>query len=102
MTTNHLSRLDPALIRPGRVDLLEYIDDALPTQAKQLFMRFYVGDENVQDDSELRIMASALEENIEAEMKAGKRVSMAALQGLFIRSSAKDAVKQCRDLAVVR
>ena len=28
MTTNHLTRLDPALIRPGRADVLEKIDDA--------------------------------------------------------------------------
>ena len=28
MTTNYLHRLDPALIRPGRVDYVQLIDDA--------------------------------------------------------------------------
>lgn len=41
MTTNHLSRLDPALIRPGRVDYVQLIDDASDGQIRQLFLKFY-------------------------------------------------------------
>lgn len=32
MTTNHIERLDPALIRPGRVDYVQLIDDATDYQ----------------------------------------------------------------------
>jgi mitochondrial chaperone BCS1 len=44
LTTNHIERLDPALIRPGRVDVAEYIGDASPQQAYTLFTRFYGAD----------------------------------------------------------
>ena len=101
MTTNHLERLDPALIRPGRVDLLELIDDAVPTQAKTLFTRFYQDDENLTPE-ELKGLAGRIETIVEEQQKNGQRVSMAALQGLFIRSGPHDAVKHCTDLFVKR
>lgn len=41
MTTNHIERLDSALIRPGRVDVQEFIGNASPEQARRLFMQFY-------------------------------------------------------------
>ncbi|PWN52524.1 hypothetical protein IE53DRAFT_385035 [Violaceomyces palustris] len=41
MTTNHVERLDSALIRPGRVDLIEELGDAETSQVKELMMRFY-------------------------------------------------------------
>lgn len=41
MTTNHVERLDPALIRPGRVDLIEELGDADETMVRDLFERFY-------------------------------------------------------------
>lgn len=41
MTTNHVERLDPALIRPGRVDYIEELGDAEYDQVIKLFMRFY-------------------------------------------------------------
>lgn len=97
MTTNHPERLDPALIRPGRVDLSVLIDDASPTQAKRLFTQFYGYDDGSEgwesiSKEELERMSRAVEELVEIEMKNGRRVSMAALQGLFIRSSARDAL----------
>ncbi|CAO1638655.1 unnamed protein product [Sympodiomycopsis kandeliae] len=41
MTTNHVERLDPALIRPGRIDLIEELGDADENMIKDLFERFY-------------------------------------------------------------
>lgn len=41
MTTNHVERLDPALIRPGRVDLIEELGDADEGMVRDLFDRFY-------------------------------------------------------------
>lgn len=98
MTTNHPERLDPALIRPGRVDLSLKIDDASPAQAKHLFLRFYGRDDNVSgwetiDESTLAQMGQHIEDIVAEQMEAGHRVSMAALQGLFIRTSVRDVVK---------
>jgi chaperone BCS1 len=39
MTTNHIERLDPALIRPGRVDFVQLVDDATDYQVKILLFR---------------------------------------------------------------
>ena len=41
MTTNHPERLDPALIRPGRVDRKVELGHATPDQARRLFLWFY-------------------------------------------------------------
>ena len=41
MTTNYLDRLDLALMRPGRVDIAQYIGAATYSQAKRLFRQFY-------------------------------------------------------------
>ncbi|OSD01560.1 hypothetical protein PYCCODRAFT_485041 [Trametes coccinea BRFM310] len=108
MTTNHPERLDPALIRPGRVDLAVLIDDASPRQARRLFERFYgpgeegqVGWERIPEE-ELKGMADEMEQIVTEESQRRRRISMAALQGLFIRSSAREAVKDVRTLFVER
>ncbi|KXS20923.1 P-loop containing nucleoside triphosphate hydrolase protein [Gonapodya prolifera JEL478] len=41
LTTNHIEQLDPALIRPGRVDVRLFFDRASRWQAKELFLNFY-------------------------------------------------------------
>ncbi|CBQ68803.1 related to BCS1-mitochondrial protein of the AAA family of ATPases [Sporisorium reilianum SRZ2] len=41
MTTNHIEKLDPALIRPGRVDLIAELGDAEREQVQELMTRFY-------------------------------------------------------------
>ncbi|MBM4076741.1 MAG: AAA family ATPase [Planctomycetes bacterium] len=40
-TTNHIDRLDPALIRPGRIDRQELIGYADRDQLRRLFVRFF-------------------------------------------------------------
>jgi len=72
MTTNHPEKLDPALIRPGRVDVREYFGHATPYQAKEMFLRFYGGPEDRAEEF-ARIMKSPSEP-----------VSPAFLQGLFV------------------
>lgn len=101
MTTNHLGQLDPALIRPGRVDLSMLVDHASPTQARTLFTRFYGGSESVQPELVER-MGQQVEELTTKELSDGKEISMAALQGLFIRNNAQDAVKTLPELFVER
>lgn len=93
-----MERLDPALIRPGRVDLACIIDDASPSQAKRLFAGFYDSEQN----ADLEAWGDKLESIVDGEMKQGRRVSMAALQGTFIRNGPEGAVKAAKDLFVKR
>jgi len=44
MTTNHIDRLDPALIRPGRADRKFEFNHADPDMAERLFLRFFPGE----------------------------------------------------------
>ncbi|EIW71579.1 hypothetical protein TREMEDRAFT_27280 [Tremella mesenterica DSM 1558] len=115
MTTNHYSRLDPALIRPGRVDLQEHLGDATGEQARRLFVKFYSPSLSAQPETksivgtgaaglesldweEVQEMGEKVERVVEEEKSAGRTVSMASLQGLFIRTGARQAlesVKEC-------
>ncbi|KAF9475855.1 mitochondrial chaperone BCS1 [Pholiota conissans] len=98
MTTNHVKKLDPALIRPGRVDLIERIDDASPEQASILFNRFYGG--NGSQEVKVKGLSETMAAIVQEEMDNGRRVSMAALQGFFIRHGVEEAVTKCRDLFI--
>lgn len=135
MTTNHYERLDPALIRPGRVDLHELLGDAAGEQAERLFVKFYgrgstdpsrskippistnaggkggavqreesrgvhgvpVKEAELEDD-ELARLGGEVSKTIDDAIKGGKSISMAALQGLFIRHGPRDAVQALREL----
>lgn len=91
MTTNHISRLDPALIRPGRVDLKEMIEDATPYQSSELFRRFYGGPDGLAE-TELERLRTILSDKIQRALETGMRISMASLQGHFIRNEAQAAI----------
>lgn len=112
MTTNHYDRLDPALIRPGRVDIHELLGDAAPEQARTLFVKFYGHSsenqrvwregEEVLSEEEVESMGQAVERIVSEEEASGRGVSMASLQGLFIRSGAGESVEGIRELCIAR
>ena len=80
------------------MDLACLIDDASPSQAKRLFTQFYDSEQGV----DLERLGGELESMVDREMKEAKRVSMAALQGMFIRNGPEDAVKAAKELFVRR
>ena len=71
MTTNHIEHLDPALIRPGRVDVKVYLGDADKDQILQMFARFY-GENHPLTNQAVDKLSQA-------------SISMAQLQGHFMR-----------------
>lgn len=70
MTTNYKDRLDPALLRPGRIDETYEISLASRYQIKKICQRFY-GDEKLADQ-----FAQLLPEN---------KFSMSMIQGFLLR-----------------
>lgn len=81
LTTNHVERLDPALIRPGRIDKRVEFGHAQPEQIRRLFLRFYQTEEAAAlqpEGGELAKQGDALARRLSA---AGHDLSMAAVQG---------------------
>lgn len=72
MTTNYRERLDPALIRPGRVDMIQYIGHCSSQQLEELYTRFYP------DQSHATAQAFA-----QAVIDLNRLVSAAEVQGHF-------------------
>jgi len=104
MTTNHVDRLDPALIRPGRVDVLQYIGDASPNQARRLFCQFY-SEPDVEEDlsaeygADLDKLGDSIKSLVATKQAEGYIVSMASLQGHFIRhTKPKDAIEAMEEV----
>jgi len=81
MTTNHLERLDPALIRPGRVDVQLEIGHATPPQIRGMFLRFFPAAET-QAEQFVQAVAAAQRRREAHKQKAA--LSMAELQGYFL------------------
>lgn len=85
MTTNHPEKLDPALMRPGRIDYKVYIGDATLYQVEKMFMKFYPGEQDL------------CRQFVEKINRLGVTVSTAHLQGLFVMN--KDQPEKALEMA---
>jgi mitochondrial chaperone BCS1 len=72
MTTNHKEKLDPALIRPGRVDLQLCISYATPDQKKALYRRFFAAGECPQEYLDKRMTMAELQQALMEEKADAK------------------------------
>lgn len=74
MTTNHVEHLDPALIRPGRVDRLMHIGMATRGMVRLLFTRFFPD-----------VAAVEVERALPGPPDAVTTLSMAHVQGVLLQ-----------------
>lgn len=105
LTTNHVDRLDEALVRPGRVDMTVRLAEATTYQIEQLWERFYGEldtDHILKEEffSRLRKLG-VLAHSAHATNPGVSRTSMAALQGLFLynKGNPRGAVDMAWQLA---
>ena len=109
LTTNHVERLDSALVRPGRVDMTVRLGEATRWQAGQLWDRFY-GD--VDGGGQMKQLFLQQLERCglvdPAEGSAAKSIevvqsgiSTAALQGIFLynKGNMKGAIKMVGEIS---
>lgn len=84
-TTNHLERLDPALTRPGRMDVWVEFKNASKWQAELLFHNFF----------------SEVEEEMRGEMQQPSEAEIAAMEKefAFLEAQQKLADQQAKDAA---
>ncbi|ABN67550.2 mitochondrial protein of the CDC48/PAS1/SEC18 ATPase family [Scheffersomyces stipitis CBS 6054] len=89
MTTNHPEKLDPALMRPGRVDYKVLVDNATEYQVRQMFLRFY------ENENELCEVFMNKYRHLQLT-----KVSTAQLQGLFVynKSNPQSAIDMIETL----
>lgn len=89
MTTNCPSKLDPAILRPGRVDVMELIDKATKETAKSMFIRMCSSGIVTE---EVRNLATQFVTYVE-----DKSFSPAELQGFF--QQRRDPKKACAEIS---
>jgi chaperone BCS1 len=71
-TTNHLERLDPALCRPGRMDVWVEFKNASRWQAEALFRNFFPSEEEEEPPSEEEIEGLDIDKNLHVHTRVGR------------------------------
>jgi len=77
LTTNHIERMDAAVVRPGRVDMTVRLGEADESQVRQMWDRFY-GEQDEGHEMRERFVGLLREKGMLGS------VSTAQLQGLFV------------------
>ena len=97
LTTNHVERLDEALVRPGRVDMTVRLGEATQYQVEKLWDRFYGDLEETE-----RYRARFIKKLEELGLLGEYGTSTAALQGLFLynKGDMQGAINMSEQLAV--
>ena len=88
LTTNHVERMDAALVRPGRVDMTVHLGNATRWQVEKFWDRFY-GDLDTEGKWRGRFLhrledLKIIPRPLETISTAKYATSTAALQGLFL------------------
>ncbi|KAJ3434195.1 putative atpase [Anaeramoeba flamelloides] len=86
LTTNHIERLSPALIRPGRVDQKIYFPLAQKSQIERLFLKFYQKETKLAKEF--------------AELIPEEEISIATIQQHFLRylQKPKECIENYKEL----
>ena len=92
LTTNHREKLDPALIRCGRVDMHVHFDFVVDEQLENLFRQFYPDCGEAQPAEFAAAVRAVLD---------GRPVAAAAMQALFIRCRRASATEAIANVAYI-
>ena len=97
MTTNYVERLDPALIRPGRVDFKQYIGFSTENQLRGMFLNFYPSIKDTEENTALTKMADEFAKTL-AQSKGS--FTPAEIQGylMLFKNSPQLALENVQEL----
>lgn len=100
MTTNYPEKLDPALTRPGRVDLKAYIGYATNQQLAKAFERFYPPELGGPDGESFVNAIDAARKQFKLPKRKKIELSMADVQSYFLfhKNKPKEAIQHVDEL----
>jgi chaperone BCS1 len=90
MTTNHIEKLDPALIRPGRIDVRIEVGLADKSMARQLFLVFFPGADGLADRFADTIAEGLAPAELQAHLLAHRDNAQSAVSSLESPESRPD------------